>query len=60
MGVTLLKSLPCQNTVFPKAFDSINCLQTMDELDSVLTIEELSSVIYPLENHQELLTYYLI
>ena len=34
----------------PEAIDSIECLQTMDELDSVSNIVELSSAIEHLSN----------
>ena len=51
-----------QNNVSPEAFDSLDCLQTMDEINSVSTIGELSSVIYHLTNakHQYLIIYHLI
>ena len=35
-----------QNTISPEGFDSLECLQTMDELDSIPTIEELNTAIH--------------
>ena len=45
-----MKIYSFQNTVSPEAFDSIEFLQTMDELDSVPTIMKLSSAIDNLSN----------
>ena len=41
---------PRQNAVFQNALDSLECFQTMDELNSVSSIENLNSAINHLTN----------